>query len=190
MPMTIPPLPETLIPMVSALAWFAVNWLKHSPLKLWVNALIALGVPPVIALIWALTIGAFLHHSLWQDIAIIVLLSYAALALPELAAWRQWLQDTLTSPLALVVPSTAPAQMTATTAPVTPYTSPRAMELPSRATPYPIDLPSRTTPYPALRTPLPAPERQGLLSGPLSSPGQTAPMATTTEPTEEPPTSA
>ena len=138
--LTLPPLPETLIVPVAALAWSAVNWLYHSPLPVWINVLIALGVPPVIALAWALTIGAFLGHSLWQDIAIIVLLSYAALALPQLEGWRSYLQDALPSPLAKLAPAvtvrrraslTTTSTVEATTMPMSPYPTPQAMALPT-----------------------------------------------------------
>lgn len=129
--MVIPSLPQTLVPAVSFLAWFAVNWLKHSALKPRDNALIALLVPVFVALIWAACSGGFTQN-LWGDIGLIIVLSYAALALPELESWRQWLQDTLTSPFALwdapTVVDSGPA-ITATNAPLTPYLPPQALDL-------------------------------------------------------------
>lgn len=129
--MIIPALPQTLIPAVSFLAWFTVNWLKHSALKPRDNALIALLVPVFVALIWAACSGGFTEN-LWGSIGLIVVLSYAAMSLPELAPWREWLQDALTSPFALwdapTVVDAGPA-ITATNAPMTPYLPPQGIDL-------------------------------------------------------------
>jgi hypothetical protein len=133
--MIIPPLPQTLVPAMAFIAWFVANWLHHSPLKPWANALIALAVPFFVALIWAAFSGGFTQN-VWGDIGLIVVLSYAALALPELAPWRQWLQDALASPFALWdAPTAVDATITATTPPMTPYSTPTGLDLRSSALP-------------------------------------------------------
>lgn len=97
--MIIPPLPQTLVPVMAFIAWFATNWLYHSPLKLWQNALIALLVPIFVAVLWAMGSGGF-TRDLWGDIGLIVVLCYCAMAMPQLETWRQWFQDTFKSPFA------------------------------------------------------------------------------------------
>lgn len=176
---TIPPLPAALIPVLPFLSMILTDWLRHSTLPKWLNMLIALIAPLLIASLWGLLCGAF-TPDLSADFVLIVALIYAVMALPDLAGLRAWLQDTLTSPFAMVAAISAPAD---------PPTIRRRASLSMHG----IELPALTTPHPALRTPLPAPDRQGLLSGPLSPTShRTEPMAATTmsETSEEPPTTA
>lgn len=168
--MTIPSLPQTLIPAVSFLAWFVVNWLKHSTLPPWANALIALLVPVFVAWLWALASNVLTAPSLWGNIAIIVVLSYAALALPELETWRQWLQDTFKSPFAWwPAPVTVEPQPTIRRASL--MTSSRVSRIPFDSSFHPMPPVLPTGPMQAVQ-----------------SPHTTQPMAATTPETPMPPT--
>ena len=161
---TIPPLPASLIPALPFLSMLLTDWLRHSTLPKLLNVLFALLVPLFIAASWGLLDSAFTPN-IGADFVLIVALIYAVMALPDLAVLRAWLQDTLTSPFALTSPSPAPVT---TTAPVTPYSAPRAITLPGVA---------------------PATEWQGLLSG-TSLPQRQAAPTPTPETTKEPPTTA
>lgn len=164
--MIIPPLPQTLVPVMAFIAWFATNWLYHSPLKPWQNALIALLVPVFVAVLWAMGSGGF-TRDLWGDIGLIVVLCYCAMAMPQLETWRQWFQDTFKSPFAWwPAPVTVEAEPAITTSqpPMTPYPTPTGINLrttmitPRQLPPYRLDdtlQPMKPQPTEPMETPAP-----------------------------------
>lgn len=129
---TIPPLPQALIPVLPFVALIATDWLRHSTLPRWVNVLIGLFVPLILATIWALLSNA-LTPDLSGDIALLVALCYAVMALPDIAPLRNWLQSTLTSPAALFASHHRSAELepaiTATAGPAMPYPTPQGIDL-------------------------------------------------------------
>lgn len=125
----LPPLPAVLVPALPFISLIATDWLRHSTLPTWANVSIALGVPATIALIWALIARAFTAN-IGADIVIVLALSYAVMALPDVASLRQWLQDTLKSPLAgLAAPRIVESTLTTSAAPITPYPEPTPLTL-------------------------------------------------------------
>lgn len=172
---TIPPLPQTMAAVLPFISLIVVDWLHHSTLPRWANVLIGLAVPLFLATIWALLSNA-LTLNLSGDIALLVALCYAVMALPDIAPLRDWLQSTLVSPAALLAhqQSAPEPAITASTVPAAP-------------TPYAIDLPtspasSRVSriPFDSSFRPLPPVLPTGPMPAVTPSPHTTQPMPTTT----------
>ena len=87
---------------VPLLIMIVANWLQHDTLPRWANAMIVVVVTVAIAWGWA-ALNHELGAGLVANILLIISLSFAIMALPQLDGLQQWLRDTLASPFAVLV---------------------------------------------------------------------------------------